>query len=164
MKSTPQSPLASRAARAGVVACAVSLAACVREYRPEYHPETRASYVQNVTYAQNAWVMPPPERVAPSADGTYAIDAELACADERPFACWRDCFRRASGAACLELASMYEAGYRVVRNHDAAQSLAARACTLGECGPLRSSFRGEVGSPGAVVVYGDFKGTVLIGH
>jgi len=151
-----------------VVCAAASLVGCAHEYHPEYHPETRTSYVQNVTYAQNAWVLPQPTNIAPSAEGTYALGGgEVACAPGRPTECWRDCFKRASGAACHELASMFEAGYGVVPSHDNAQRLARRACDLGECGPLRTAWRGQPGdvsSPGSIVVYGDFKGNVVIGR
>jgi hypothetical protein len=124
--------------------------------------------VQNVTYAQNAWVSTAPyPGVAPSTEGTYALGAaELdprACVPGRPAQCWRDCFKQSIGAACLELASMFEVGYGVVPNHDNARRLAARACELGECGPPRP-WRGDVTSPGAIIVYGDFKGNVLLGH
>jgi hypothetical protein len=112
-------------------------------------------------------VLPPPVNVAPSDEGTYALSGgELTCAPGRPTECWRDCFKRSVGGACLELASMFEAGYGVVPSHDNAQRLARRACELGECGPLRNVWRGrgDVSSPGSIVVYGDFKGNVVIGR
>jgi TPR repeat protein len=163
-------PSPTRRLASALAACAAaSLVACAHEYHPEYHPETRTAYVQNVTYAQNAWVLPQPANIAPSTEGTYALSGgggggDAACAPGRPADCWRDCFKRASGDACLELASMYEAGYGVVPSHETAQRLKTRACELGACGPLRTAWRGDVTSPGAIVVYGDFKGNVLIGR
>jgi hypothetical protein len=81
----------------GLVCAAAALPACSRTYHPDFHPESSYSYVQNVTYAQNAYVVTP--------------------------------------------------------RHPAQ-----------EARPPPSPVRGDVSSPGGMVIYGDFYGSVYLGR
>ncbi len=138
---------------------ALGLTACASTYHPDYHPESRYSYVQNVTYAQNAYVLPDDAKVD-------------SCAPGKPTECWWDCYKRSNGDACDLLSVMYEIGDRVKRDHATAARLQQRACDLGACGGLAdvpteaSAGRGSgsVSSAGGVVVYGDFNGTITVGR
>jgi TPR repeat protein len=135
----------------------LSLSACASTYHAEYHPESQYSYVQNVTYAQNAFVLP----AAPNVDS---------CTPGHPAECWWDCFKRLNGDACDLLSVMYEIGDQVQRDHANAARLQERACELGACGGLAdlpaeaSAGRGmgSVSSAGGVIVLGDFNGTINV--
>ncbi len=158
----------SYGASASACACVLFASACTHEVHPEYHPEARYSYVQNVTYAENAWIAPPSSAgspgVAPSLESSYALGAGGdTCEGGRAQACWRECFKDATGESCARLADMFARGDGVTRSPDNARRLAQRACDLGTCGQRRPA-AGVVSSPGTVIVYGDFNGNVVLGR
>lgn len=150
------------------------LAACVRTVHPEYHPETRYSFVQNISVG------------APT-------DAEV-CKLGRTGECWRACFERSRGEACYLLGVMFETGHGVPKSHEDATRMRALAGQLGYApaaidvdmaapyldlwghddtrlrpgAPIvrRSKAteppRGAVSSPGGLVVYGSINGDVYL--
>jgi cytochrome c556 len=151
--------LCLRLRQLALVVLAGALAACAHEYHPEYHPETY-SFVQNVQTA----------RIAPPGDASFALaGAGASCEEGSSSTCWRECFHDSRGESCARLAAMFEKGEGVIRNPTDArrvtQRLATRACELGWCGPAPPPRpRATIGSPGAVIVYGDFNGNVYLGR
>jgi len=156
----------SAVALAAFVAFAAS-AGCARTYHPEYHPETRYSFVQNVSIG------------AP-------VDPDR-CKLGRTGECWRSCFE-----ACYLLGVMFETGHGVPRSHDDAVRMSTLAAKLGYAPAAidvemaapyvdlwdhetrrasvppptrdRRSAAGTVSSPGGVVVYGSVNGDIYLGH
>ncbi len=150
------------------VVCALPVA-CVSTYHPEYHPEIRYSYVQNISYGV-------PEG---------ATHCRLGLASE----CWNECFGRQSGEACYLLSVMFETGNGVPQRHESAERLAAVAGRLGYepaaidvtmAAPYLDLWRHETtprgvrpsgardqgvvrAEKGVVVVYGNLNGDVVIG-
>jgi TPR repeat protein len=151
-----------------VVACVAS-SACVQTYHPEYHPEVRYSYVQNITYG-------------------VPVDTNR-CKLGRASECWDECFARSRGEACYLLSVMFETGNGFPRRHDSAERLSALAARLGYepaaidvtmAAPYLDLWRhdtsyrggrpsgvrdaGQVRSEkGVVVVYGNLNGEVYMG-
>ena len=156
---------------------AVSVAAlvavgCSHTYHPEYHPETRYSFVQNISYGD-------PD------------DAER-CKLGRTAQCWRRCFEKSEGEACYLLGVMFETGHGVPKSHVDAARMSALAGKLGYApasidvemaapyldlwghdGPGKPTRQerpetgargGNVSSPGGVVVYGSVSGDVYLGR
>jgi hypothetical protein len=146
----------------------LALSACATTYHPEYHPEVRYSFVQNISYG------PPVE----------ASHCRLGLANE----CWNECFARSRGEACYLLSVMFETGNAVPRRHDSAERLAAVAARLGyepaaidvtmaapylDLWRHERSARGERpkgadtavvrSEKGVVVVYGNLNGDVVFG-
>jgi hypothetical protein len=141
-------------------------AGCSRTYHPEYHPETRYSFVQNIS------VGVPEER----------------CKLGRSGECWRECFERSHGEACYLLGVMFETGHGVARSHEDALRMSALASKLGyapaaidvelaapyldlwgrDHAPSVASpptvASGNVSSPGGVIVYGSVNGDVVLGR
>jgi len=167
-------PLARLATLPAVV---LLLAGCARTYHPEYHPETRFSFVQNVSYGVPA--------------------APEVCKLGRTGECWRSCFEHSRGESCYLLGVMFETGHGVPRSHDDAIRMTALAAQLGyapaaidvemaapyldlwthdstrapepetrhaERAKGTNGEKGTVSSPGGVVVYGSVNGDIYIGR
>lgn len=149
-----------------------ALGGCAVTYHREYHPETRVSYVQNVTYG--------------------VTESHGRCKLGRTTECWDDCFARSEGEACYLLGVMFETGNGVPVRHDSAERLSALASHLGYrpaeidvdmAAPYLDLWRHDPtrdsrppsrlrtsGEPralqhgsGAVVVYGNLNGDVYVG-
>jgi TPR repeat protein len=98
----------------GLLACALLSSAftgCSRTYHPEYHPENRYSFIQNISVGAPATPSP--------------------CAPGKARECWRECFERSRGEACYLLGVMFETGHGVARSHDNAQQMTQLAGRLG---------------------------------
>jgi TPR repeat protein len=155
-------------ALAMLAVCAAPLA-CATTYHPEYHPETRYSFVQNITYGVPA-------------DTNHC---RLGLANE----CWNECFARTRVEACYLLSVMFETGNGVPQRRESAVRLAAVAAKLGYepaaidvvmaapyldlwrhetsargTRPKKARDKGMVRSEkGVVVVYGNLNGNVYVG-
>ena len=90
---------------------ALFVSACTQTYHPEYHPETRYSFQQNISYG------------AP-------VETER-CKLGRTAECWRACFHESNGEACYLLGVMFETGHSVPRSHTNAARMSALASKLG---------------------------------
>ena len=106
--------------------------------------------MQNVTHAQTAYVGAPP----PSDE----------CEPGRAAPCFHDCFVKHDGVACDLLSVMFVLGDGVARDLATAHRLQARACELGVCGGIGEPLTSDAAmtTPGAVVIYGGFQGTIRI--
>ncbi len=152
------------------------LGGCVATYHPEYHPETRYSFVQTIVTG-----------------GAATPDDTDRCKLGRAGACWRGCFERSHGEACYLLGVMFETGHGVARSHDDAVRMAALASKLGYAPasidvdmaapyidlwghegtkvpppttplPRTEPRDAMVTSSGAVVVYGSVNGDIYLGR
>jgi TPR repeat protein len=147
-----------------LLALTSALLGCSQTYHPEFHPETRYSFVQNISMGA------PEER----------------CDLGRTAACWCDCFARSHGDACYLLGVMFETGHGVPRSHDDAVRMSLLAAKLGYApasidvdmaapyidlwghdqtttvGVSKTS-TSNVSSTGGVVVYGSVNGDIILG-
>jgi TPR repeat protein len=154
-----------RASFWGAFLAALVSGACSRTYHPEYHPETRYSFVQNISVGEGS------ER----------------CKLGRAAECWRECFHASRGEACYLLGLMFETGHGVARSHADAERMSSLARSLGYApasidvemaAPYIDLWRrggdrtprgpqtqpsATVSSPGGVVVYGSVNGDVYVG-
>ena len=164
--------LASRVRGLSLVALAVG-AGCSRTYHPEYHPETRYSFVQNITVGD--------------------VENNARCKLGRVGECWRDCFERSHGEACYLLGVMFETGHGVRQNHEDAIRMSALAGKLGYApasididmaapyldlwsraprtpeprprgGSTGQGLAGSVTPTGPLIVYGSIGGDVYLGR
>jgi hypothetical protein len=142
----------------------VGLSACSQTYHPEFHPEARYSFVQNISLGPPAEV----ER----------------CKLGRVPECWRACMDRSEGEACYLMGLMFQTGHGVRESREDAAQFVALAAKLGyapasidvdmaapyldlwghEAKPGPRATKGTVTSPGAVIIYGDLKGDVYVGR
>ena len=144
------------------LAALAALAGCSRSYHPEYHPETSYSYVQNVTYAQNAWYLGDGAPAATDASPALPARDDGTCKPYGPHICFRECYQSAKSESCYVLGVMFTKGDRVYRSPENARKLFAKACELGDCRPPPTD--ANVSSPGTVVVYGNVYGQIHIGR
>jgi hypothetical protein len=146
---------------------AFAVGGCTETYHPEYHPENRYSFVQNISVGSPG-------------------DTDR-CKLGRTAECWRECFHRSEGEACYLLGVMFETGHGVPKSHADARSMSQLAAKLGYAPasidvemaapyldlwghegagkPVDPKARGgSVSSPGGVVVYGSVAGDVYVGR
>jgi hypothetical protein len=153
--------------RAPLLALALSSSAalgCATTYHPEYHPETRYTFVQNVSYGDKN---EPP-----------------ACNLGQAEPCWRACFERSAGEACYLLGLMFETGHGLAKSHEDAARMTALARSLGY-GPASIDLQvaapyldlwsrggaaapkpprvSSVSSKGGLIVYGSVNGDIFLG-
>jgi TPR repeat protein len=150
-----------------ILSVCIALEGCTVSYHREYHPETRVSYVQNVTYG--------------------IPEDTNRCRLGRASECWNECFARSRGEACYLLGVMFETGNGVPQRHESAERLQALAAHLGYqpaeidtvmAAPYLDLWRHESqgkrppsvpdrgvvrAGNGVVVVYGSLNGDVYVG-
>lgn len=147
--------------RASMWLAACLLGGCSRIVHPDYHPEATYHVVQNVTYAHHVVQIG-----AGDTGGPRPTSNGSACRQGSAPACWADCFHEGAARACELLSLMFRTGDGVVPDAKVAAQLHARACALGDCAEQDDENRpaDTVRTPGAVVIYGDLNGNVVIGR
>jgi hypothetical protein len=136
----------------GACVVALALAACSRTYHPDYHPETRYSFIQNISVGSN--------------------EGRPHCRAGHAAECFHDCMTLGSGEACYLLGVMFEIGDGVRKDHETASRLVALADKLGYAGaaidlqmaaPYLDLWGGGERAPAATVTPSSSSGVVTSG-